>query len=139
MSTFWSDNLPKLGQMVTAIAVFFAVLAALFFLASRVNGKKSRPVAILIFLGPALLLLTFGLLGPAVRTLILSFKGSASQTCVGFRNYKWLFTDESMRLVLRNTIFWILFTPIITTGLGLLLAILLDRMRRESIPKSLIF
>jgi alpha-glucoside transport system permease protein len=44
-----------------------------------------------------------------------------------------------MRIVLRNTVFWILFTPIITTGLGLLLAILLDRMRRESVAKSLIF
>ena len=139
MSTFWSDNLPKLGQMAAAIVIFFAVLSTIFFIASRVNGKKSRPLAIVIFLGPAVLLLIFGLLGPAIRTLILSFKGSASHTWVGFRNYKWLFTDESMRIVLRNTIFWILFTPIVTTGLGLLLAILLDRMRRESIAKSLIF
>jgi alpha-glucoside transport system permease protein len=139
MSSFWSDNLPKLGQMVVAIAIFFAVLSVIFFIASKANGKKQRPVAIFIFLGPALLLLTFGLLGPAVRTFILSFKGSASRTWVGFRNYQWLFTDENMRIVLRNTIFWILFTPIITTGLGLVMAILLDRMRRESIAKSLIF
>ena len=139
MSSFWSDNLPKLGQMFGAIAVFLAVLAVIFFIAGRANGKAQRPVAILVFLGPALLLLLFGLLGPAIRTFLLSFKGSASHTWVGFKNYQWLFTDESMRIVLRNTIFWILFTPIITTGLGLLLAILLDRMRRESIAKSMIF
>ena len=139
MSTFWSDNLPKLGQMFGAIAVFLAVLGAIFYIAGRANGKAQRPVAILVFLGPALLLLLFGLLGPAIRTFLLSFKGSASHTWVGFSNYHWLFTDESERIVLRNTIFWILFTPIITTGLGLLLAILLDRMRRESIAKSMIF
>jgi alpha-glucoside transport system permease protein len=139
MSSFWSDNLPKLGQMFGAIAIFLAVLAVIFFIAGRANGKAQRPVAIVVFLGPALLLLLFGLLGPAIRTFLLSFKGSASHTWVGIANYKWLFTDESMRIVLRNTVFWILFTPIITTGLGLLLAVLLDRMRRESVAKSLIF
>ena len=139
MTSFWSDNLPKLGQMVVAIAIFVAALSVIFFVAGRANGKKQRPIAILIFLGPALLLLIFGLLGPAIRTLILSFKGSQSHSWVGLSNYHWLFTDESERIVLRNTIFWILFTPIITTGLGLVLAILLDRMRRESVPKSLIF
>jgi len=139
MSSFWSDNLPKLGQMFGGIAVFLAVLAAIFFIAGRANGKKQRPIAIVVFLGPALVLLTVGLLAPAIRTLILSFKGSQSHTWVGLSNYKWLFTDDTTRIVLRNTVFWILFTPIITTGFGLLLAILLDRMRRESIAKSLIF
>ena len=139
MSSFWSDNLPKLGQMLAGIAIFLAVLSAIFFIAGKANGKKQRPIAILVFLGPALILLLFGLLGPAIRTFVLSFKGSASHTWVGFKNYQWLFTDESMRIVLRNTVFWILFTPIITTGLGLLLAILLDRMRRESVAKSMIF
>jgi len=139
MSTFWHDNLPKLGQMFGAIAIFLAVLAVIFFIAGRANGKMQRPVAIVVFLGPALLLLLFGLLGPAVRTFLLSFKGSASHHWVGFSNYKWLFTDPSMRIVLKNTVFWILFTPIVTTGLGLLLAVLLDRMRRESVAKSLIF
>jgi alpha-glucoside transport system permease protein len=139
MTSFWSDNLPKLGQMFGAIAIFLAVLAVIFFIAGRANGKAQRPVAILVFLGPALLLLLFGLLGPAIRTFLLSFKGSSSHHWVGFTNYQWLFSDPSMRIVLRNTVFWILFTPIITTGLGLLLAVLLDRMRRESVAKSLIF
>ena len=129
MSTFWHDNLPKLGQMFGAIAIFLAVLAVIFFIAGRANGKMQRPVAIVLF----------GLLGPAVRTFLLSFKGSASHHWVGLTNYKWLFTDPSMRIVLKNTVFWILFTPIVTTGLGLLLAVLLDRMRRESVAKSLIF
>ncbi len=41
--------------------------------------------------------------------------------------------------MLINTVLWIIVTPIASTLLGLTLALLLDRMRRESIPKSLIF
>ena len=113
MSSFWRDNLPKLGQMFASIAIFLAVLSVIFFIAGKANGKKQRPIAIFVFLGPALILLLFGLLGPAIRTLLLSFKGSASHSWVGFSNYTWLFTDESERIVLRNTVFWILFTPIV--------------------------
>ena len=131
MSTFWHDNLPKLGQMFGAIAIFLAVLAIIFFIAGRANGKKQRPIAIVIFLGPALILLLFGLLGPAIRTFLLSFKGSASKHWVGFNNYQWLFTDPSMRIVLRNTVLWILLTPTITTGLGLVLAIRLQICQSE--------
>ncbi|HEY5134825.1 MAG TPA: sugar ABC transporter permease, partial [Candidatus Nanopelagicales bacterium] len=38
-----------------------------------------------------------------------------------------------------NTALWILITPIFSTALGLTLALLLDRMKRESLPKALIF
>jgi alpha-glucoside transport system permease protein len=47
--------------------------------------------------------------------------------------------DESIRTVLFNTILWVIITPIVTTGIGLALAVLLDRMKHESLPKSLIF
>jgi alpha-glucoside transport system permease protein len=139
MNSFWSDNLPKLGQMFEALAIFTAVLGAIFFIAGRANGKKQKPIAITIFLGPALILLIFGLIGPAIRTLIFSFKDSASVKWVGLSNYQWIFTDPDMRVVLRNTIFWLVITPFVTTALGLILAIFLDRMRRESVAKSLLF
>ena len=69
--------------MFGAIAIFLAVLAVIFFIAGRANGKMQRPVAIVVFLGPALVLLLCGLLGPAVRTFLLCFKGSASHHWVG--------------------------------------------------------
>jgi alpha-glucoside transport system permease protein len=58
---------------------------------------------------------------------------------VGFENYSWIATDPSVRTVLFNTALWTFVTPIFTTALGLFLAVMLDRMRGESIPKSLIF
>lgn len=139
MTSFWGANLPKLGQMVGGISIFIAVIAAIFFIAGRVNGKMQRPITILVFLGPAIVLLVFGLLSPAIKTLIYSFKDAYSNHYVGFKNYTWLFSDPDMRKVLINTILWIVIAPFATTGLGLLLAILLDRMKRESIAKSLLF
>jgi alpha-glucoside transport system permease protein len=38
-----------------------------------------------------------------------------------------------------NTILWVLVVPLFTAALGLLLAIMLDRIKHESIPKSLLF
>jgi len=139
MPNFWSTNLPKLGQMTAAVAIFFAVLGAIFFIAGRANGKMQKPIAVVVLLGPAVLLLLFGLVGPTIRTVVLSFKDAYGHKFIGFSNYKWLFTDPDMRKVLLNTVLWLVFTPFVTTALGLLLALLLDRMKRESIPKSLLF
>jgi alpha-glucoside transport system permease protein len=139
VSDFLADTLPKFSQIFTSIAIFFAVLLLLFGAAGRVNGKAQRPLAILIFFGPAAILLLFGLVSPAIQTIIYSFKDADSISYVGFDNYTWMIQDESIRTVLFNTILWVIITPIVTTAIGLALAVLLDRMKHESLPKSLIF
>lgn len=139
MNSFWSTNIVKFAQIFEAIAVFFVVLGVIFFLAGRAKGKSQRPLAVLVLLGPALLLLLGGLVIPAIRTILFSFKDDSSIKFVGFKNYAWILTDPNMHSVLLNTILWIAITPILTTGLGLVLAIFLDRMKREAIPKVLIF
>ena len=47
--------------------------------------------------------------------------------------------DPYVATIFRNTLLWLLVAPLFTTALGLLLAVMLNRMRRESIPKSLLF
>jgi alpha-glucoside transport system permease protein len=125
--------------MALAIVAFFAVLLLVFFIAGRVKGKFQRPVAIFVFLFPVVLLVSVGLVIPMIQTILFSFKDANSIKFVGFENYTWIFTNPSMRQVLANTFMWLLITPFFTTALGLILAILLDRMKRESLPKSLIF
>jgi len=49
MSDFLSANLPKFTSVLTAIVAFFAVLALLFAIAGRANGKKARPIRSLFF------------------------------------------------------------------------------------------
>jgi len=138
-ATFISDSIPKVGQMLTALAVFFAVFLLVFLLAARAKGKAQSPIAIAVFLGPAVLLLLIGLVMPALRTITLSFFNSDSSKFVGGLNFGWAFTDPDMRTVLINTVLWILIAPVVSTSLGLLLALLIDRMKHESVPKSLMF
>ena len=93
----------------------------------------------MIFLGPAALLLLIGLVVPAIQTTYQSFLGPDGKKAVGFANYSWIFGTPDNWVFLRNTALWIIITPLFATGVGLVLALLMDRMRRESLPKSLIF
>ncbi len=130
-------GLEKLWSGFLGIAVFALLIVALFFVGSRFRGRLSHPAALLIFLGPAVILLIVGLIVPAVRTIMDSTLDSSGNEFVGLANYQWIF--ESQFDIIVNSLLWIVITPIASTALGLTLALLLDRMRRESVAKSLIF
>jgi alpha-glucoside transport system permease protein len=136
-----SGSAGKLGQMVLVLAVFFGALLVIFFAAGRATGRFQRPVAIIVFLGPAALLLIAGLLIPALRTVYYSFFDAGSVSFVGGKNYSWALTNPDQQRVLINTVLWIFIAPLLSTAFGLTLALLSDRMRKrsESITKSLIF
>lgn len=130
-------GLGKVGNAAIAVGVFVVAILVIFFLAGRAKGRASRPLAILVFVGPAVLLLLYGLIAPAFRTTLGSFQNAGGKEWVGWANYGWIFENKTE--VLFNTALWIVIAPIASTALGLTLALLLDRMKRESISKSLIF
>ena len=134
-----SDAATKFVNMFAAVAGFLAILLLVFFAAGRATGRFSRPLTITVFLGPALLLLLIGLVIPAVRTVYLSFKNDVSDKVVGTKNYDWAFTNSDIHQVLLNTLEWIIVVPIVTTALGLMVALLVDRLKRQAIYKSLVF
>ena len=139
MSEFVSTTITKFTSVFSAIAFFFIVLGILFAIAGRANGKKARPIALVIFLAPSLVLLLAGLIIPGIRTILFSFMNPDSNGWVGLDNYTWMLEDPNVKTIMVNTILWILVVPIFTAALGLLLAIMLDRIKHESIPKSLLF
>ncbi len=134
-----SDAASKLGQTLEAVAVFFGVGLIIFYAAGRATGRLQRPLTIALLLGPALILVAVGLVVPAIRTIYLSFYSDDSTIGVGGKNYSWAFTNGSTQQALLNTLLWIVIAPFLATGLGLLLAMLVDRMKRQSLYKSLIF
>ena len=139
MSEFLSTNIPKFTSAFSAIAIFFIVFGVIFTIAGRANGRKARPIALVILLGPALLLLLAGVVIPGIRTILFSFMNPDSNGWVGFANYKWMTQDPNVKIIMINTILWVLVVPLFTAALGLLLAVMLDRIKHESIPKSLLF
>jgi alpha-glucoside transport system permease protein len=81
----------------------------------------------------------FFLVYPSINTFIISFLGPQSEKFVGFANYIYCFTNEIMLTAFRNNLLWVaIFVPM-TVFLGLIMAVILDRVRYESIIKSIIF
>jgi alpha-glucoside transport system permease protein len=60
-------------------------------------------------------------------------------TFIGLDNYRWIWASDEFRYSVRNTVLWLLLVPSAIVGFGLLFAVLSDRVRYESIAKSLIF
>jgi alpha-glucoside transport system permease protein len=129
----------KLVQMSIAIALFLGVVAVVLVVADRVKSRKGEVLQTTAFVLPAVLMIAFGLLYPAVRTVYESFRNSGGTDFVGFDNYHHILTDNDQLQVLRNTAFWVVVTPVAATVIGLVYAVLVDRARFEKFAKALIF
>jgi alpha-glucoside transport system permease protein len=77
--------------------------------------------------------------GPSLYTLYLSFFDDRSNDFVGFDNYVWAFTTSTMFEAFRNNMLWLMLVTGFSVGIGLVIAVLVDRVRYEPLAKSLIF
>lgn len=96
-----------------------------------------------IWIAPAVILLLLFFIYPLVNTLILSFEKTDSlgdvTGFVGWKNYQFIFSDPTMLGVLKNNLIWLILATALTVGLGLIVAVLVDRVRIEALVKSLLF
>ena len=132
----------KIGQMLLAVVALLLVvliLLALASLADRLQGRGRTVAAVVVFLGPAVALLGFGLIYPALRPIAMSFRDRRSANFVGLDNYQWLFTATDSKQAFINTFLWVVLVPTISTAVGLLYAILIDGKRMEKVAQSLLF
>jgi alpha-glucoside transport system permease protein len=88
---------------------------------------------------PAIGFATVFMVYPLLRTVVLSFRNNADTTWVGFNNYVYFFTFPDTLTSLRNSVLWLIFYTFFAVGFGLIIAIMLDRVRYESIAKIAIF
>lgn len=131
--------LDKLLQLLVAVVVFAAVMGVVLLVVGRARGRRTDVVSGIAFTAPAFLLLLIGLLYPAGRTAVQSFLDARSAGFVGLANYIQIFTQPDLLVVLRNTLLWVVVTPILATAIGLVYAVLVDRTRFEAFAKALIF
>ncbi|SFS10036.1 ABC-type sugar transport system, permease component [Agrococcus baldri] len=115
-------------------ALALSVIGVLGYLADR--DDDSKPM--LVFLMPAALLLTVGLIYPAIRTTMLAFTGRAGEY-VGMENFVWMFTQREALITLGNTIAWVILVPLLSTAVGLAYAVFIDKSRGERVYKMLVF
>ncbi|NTV36227.1 MAG: sugar ABC transporter permease [Anaerolineaceae bacterium] len=134
---------PQVVVVVVAIIWGVGGVALLFlvsnWLVEQLPRELSRRLQPFVFVGPAVAIIAWYLAVPVVRTLILSFKDAISKEWVGFDNYVFAFTDRIMLETFRNNLLWMVLGTSLSVGIGLLVAVLADRSRFESLYKSIIF
>ena len=92
-----------------------------------------------MFLLPAMVAMTIGLLIPAIRTIYLSLLDDNGKEFVGLKNFKLIFTTDGTRLTVVNSIVWVFAGTTVTVIVGLAVARFADGMRAEKAAKSAIF
>jgi alpha-glucoside transport system permease protein len=109
-------------------------------LVSRLPIDIRERVRPFVFVGPAMVILSAYLIYPTIHTFVLSFRDAKSDNFVGLENYIFAFTDPKMLIVLRNNVLWLIFVTSLAVGLGLVIAVMVDRIGRwEPVAKSVIF
>lgn len=137
--------------MIKAINALIAVVLgvggtiAFFWLANqlveRMSERWEQRLKPYVFIGPALLLVGVFLVYPAVNTIYISFLDDRSERFVGLDNYAAMVTDQGLRSALLNNLLWIVVVPSVSVALGLLVAVLADKLKpkAEQAAKSIIF
>lgn len=128
----------KFVIMIIAILFFVVVMGLILFFVDR--PKNAPPwLAVLGFVGPAVLAIGFGLVYPALATMWSSLFNKNGAEFIGLDNYVTAVTEPAFQIVLRNTILWVVLVPLLSTFLGLVYAVLVDRTRIERWAKTLMF
>jgi len=83
----------------------------------------------LAFLTPAIVFLTVWVIYPAIRTFIRSLFSDGGDEFVWFDNYTALFSDERVVTAMKNNAIWVAVVPAGVTALGLVFAVLTERVR----------
>lgn len=111
--------------------LFVGMDGALELLGSRWS-RRLRPY---VFVGPAVLMLTVYLVAPAVLTFVASFteEDGASGT------WGAILGDPDMWIAFRNNLLWLIVGTTGSVVIGLLVASLVDRVKREALAKTFIF
>jgi alpha-glucoside transport system permease protein len=108
-------------------------------LVGRAKGKRAPFWVATAFVAPTFLFIAVGLLYPALRTLYQSFFNSTGKRIIGIENNTHDYTQPAQRISQINTVIWVVLTPTIATGIGLVYAVLVDKIRFESLAKTLVF
>lgn len=120
------------------VAVTAGVAAAPMAPAKAPRGPSNIGMA-LMFLAPAIVLLGAIVIYPIFYTIVRSVFDRAGDAFVGLDNYVEMFETERTRTAIKNNMIWVVFGPTVATGIGLIFAVLAERVRWETVFKVAVF
>jgi alpha-glucoside transport system permease protein len=105
----------------------------------RLRRWSGEHLVTVLFLGPALLVLTALVLYPIGYSTVRSLFGADGSQFVGLHNYWSVFTSGDTLTALRNNAIWVVVAPTVVTVLGLFFAVLTERIRWSTAFKAIVF
>jgi alpha-glucoside transport system permease protein len=105
-------------------------------------GRWRKHAITLGFLAPAAFFLGLWVIYPAVRTFVRSFfddQGRQFDGFVWFDNYTRLFNDPSTVTAIKNNAIWVGVVPAVVTAIGLIFAVLTERVSWSVAFKTVVF
>ncbi len=132
-----------LFAIVAGIGGIWGIFYSLNGIAESMPSRWHDKLLPWVFVSPAVLFLGFYIVYPTISTILDSFfvytLSTGGWAGFTFDNYSKLFTDPKLLTALRNNAFWLLTVPVFSVSLGLILAVMMDRIPWEKQAKALIF
>ncbi|MEU0372756.1 ABC transporter permease subunit [Streptomyces sp. NPDC006283] len=100
--------------------------------------RRKRRLAVLFVL-PAVLLLGALVVYPVLFSVGRSLFDASGEQFVGAANYMEIFQDPATLKAIRNSTIWVVVAPVLLTGLGLMLAVLTEKVRWATAFKLVLF
>jgi alpha-glucoside transport system permease protein len=91
------------------------------------------------FLAPAAVFLAVWVIYPTLRTIRDSFFDASGDSFVWFDNYKTLFTSDVLVTAITNNAIWVAVVPVLVTVIGLVFAVLTERVSWAVAFKTAVF
>src|ERR671919_2514106 len=91
------------------------------------------------FLAPAAFLLGIWIVYPTISTIYRSFFDRTGDEFVGIDNYQELFTNDVIVTAIKNNAIWVAVVPALVTAIGLIFAVLTERVSWSVAFKTAVF
>ncbi|MFF5569027.1 carbohydrate ABC transporter permease [Streptomyces sp. NPDC012623] len=106
---------------------------------TRKSVTGTRKIVAVGFLLPALVLLGALVVYPIGFSVYRSFFDKSGNSFAGLDNYVQLFTDDTILTAVKNNAIWVVVAPTVATALGLIFAVLTERVRWGTAFKLIVF
>ena len=105
----------------------------------RGGGSARRWLVVASFLGPGLVVLGALVVYPIVYTVVRSFFDKSGTAFVGWQNYVTMFTNDTTFTAIRNNLMWVVVAPVTVTIIGLIFAVLVDKLGWKTAFRLIVF
>ena len=103
------------------------------------EGRRRTGWIALVFLLPALVLMGALVVYPIFFSVYRSLFDKSGDAFVGIDNYQTMFASKATLTAIKNTLIWVVIAPTLVTALGLIFAVLSERVSWSTAFKVVIF